>query len=132
MSEGRLWDYLILGAGPQAMAEAVIERIKRSSALSQQFGLLADVLAVPGDGGPTRYYEEVPLAYAHKKLDKPEAPAKGRSTSPKRQRELLSPLFTPRIYWSRSQPFRTDTWEAPMRTDPSDVPMIEPLAYFLT
>jgi hypothetical protein len=38
----------------------VITRINRSSALYQQFGFLADVLAL--ERGQARYYEEVPVA----------------------------------------------------------------------
>ncbi|MFY1693247.1 FAD-dependent oxidoreductase [Plantactinospora sp. WMMB782] len=53
----------------EAMADAVIARVNRTSALWQQFGVLADVLTVAGTGGPAtaaadaRYHEEVPVEY---------------------------------------------------------------------
>jgi thioredoxin reductase len=43
-----------------ALTEAVLARINRSSGLWQQFSFLADVIVPDG-----RYYEEMPLAYAH-------------------------------------------------------------------
>ncbi|MEV5327948.1 NAD(P)-binding domain-containing protein [Nonomuraea sp. NPDC052634] len=52
------WPSRELPADPAAMADAVIARINRTSALWQQFGLLADVITV--DGGTARYFEEVP------------------------------------------------------------------------
>ena len=49
------------------MADAVIERINRTSALFQQYGFMCDVLTVhPAASQPTtegRYYEEMPLDY---------------------------------------------------------------------
>ncbi|MET8863083.1 NAD(P)-binding domain-containing protein [Nonomuraea sp. NPDC004580] len=52
------WPATELPADPAAMAAAVVARINRTSALWQQFGLLADVITL--DGGTARYYEEVP------------------------------------------------------------------------
>ncbi|MFG1708929.1 NAD(P)-binding domain-containing protein [Nonomuraea sp. M3C6] len=52
------WPARTLPADPAALAEAVIERVNRSSALWQQFGLLADVIVL--DGGMARYLEELP------------------------------------------------------------------------
>ncbi|MFC1436184.1 NAD(P)-binding domain-containing protein [Streptacidiphilus sp. N1-3] len=51
------------------LAEAVVERVNRTSALWQQFGVMADVLVV--DGGSARYYEEVPVGYVHEGLVEP-------------------------------------------------------------
>ncbi|WP_228010371.1 NAD(P)-binding domain-containing protein [Nonomuraea phyllanthi] len=52
------WPARELPADPAALAAAVIERVNRTSALWQQFGVLADVIVV--DGGSARYLEEVP------------------------------------------------------------------------
>ncbi|MEQ4719288.1 NAD(P)-binding domain-containing protein [Nonomuraea sp. B19D2] len=52
------WPARQLPADPAALAAAVIERVNRTSALWQQFGLLADVIVL--DGGAARYMEELP------------------------------------------------------------------------
>ncbi|MEV4170299.1 NAD(P)-binding domain-containing protein [Nonomuraea sp. NPDC049709] len=52
------WPARVLPADPAALAEAVIGRVNRTSALWQQFGLLADVIVVDGD--TARYLEELP------------------------------------------------------------------------
>ncbi|MBE1585063.1 NAD(P)-binding domain-containing protein [Nonomuraea angiospora] len=52
------WPARVLPADPSALAAAVIDRVNRTSALWQQFGLLADVI-VP-DGDTARYLEELP------------------------------------------------------------------------
>jgi thioredoxin reductase len=58
---GVAWPHRDL-ATPAAAADAVIDRINRSSALFQQFGFLCDVLVEdPGAPGAFRYYEELPL-----------------------------------------------------------------------
>lgn len=62
---GTDWPHRTLPRAAQALTTAIIQRANRSSALWQQFGFLADVLAVPDDGAEVRYYEEVPAAYAH-------------------------------------------------------------------
>jgi len=62
----RGWPAVPLDPAPEALADAVIARINRSSALWQQFGVLADVVTVagdPGTGDAARYHEEVPVAY---------------------------------------------------------------------
>ncbi len=61
---GAVWPHRAFAAEPQAMMQAVIERVNRTSALWQQFGVLCDVLDVCRDGS-ARYYEEMPVAYAH-------------------------------------------------------------------
>lgn len=61
---GRPWPHRTLAAGPHALADAVVERVNRSSALWQQFGVLGDVV-VTAPGEAPRYHEEVPVAYAH-------------------------------------------------------------------
>lgn len=59
------WPCRLVPFDAEALTSAVMERANQSSALWQQFGFLADVLAVrPGDGR-VRYFEEVPVAYAH-------------------------------------------------------------------
>jgi thioredoxin reductase len=55
------WPATTLDATPEAITDAVIARINRSSALWQQFAVLGDVVTV--DGGTARYHEEVPVAY---------------------------------------------------------------------
>ena len=59
--EGNAWPHAELSADPQALTDAVIKRINRTSALYQQFGFLGDLLVVEGDSA--EYYEEVPVAY---------------------------------------------------------------------
>ncbi|WP_165988167.1 NAD(P)-binding domain-containing protein [Streptomyces sp. YIM 98790] len=60
---GRPWPGRTLPAVPEALADAVVERVNRTSALWQQFGVLGDLL-VFGPGGEVRYHEEVPVEYA--------------------------------------------------------------------
>jgi thioredoxin reductase len=55
------WPSVAVEATPEAIADAVIARINRTSALWQQFGVLADVVTVTADGA--RYLEEVPVAH---------------------------------------------------------------------
>jgi thioredoxin reductase len=57
------WPSRRLPADPEALAAAVIERVNRTSALWQQFGLLGDVIVFDGQGG-ARYLEELPVDYA--------------------------------------------------------------------
>ncbi|MBI0378216.1 NAD(P)-binding domain-containing protein [Streptomyces albiflaviniger] len=61
---GRPWPHQPLATEPSALADAVVARVNRSSALWQQFGVIGDLL-VAVDGGGSRYHEEVPVAYAH-------------------------------------------------------------------
>jgi thioredoxin reductase len=60
----RPWPYLSLNPDPAALADAVVARVNRTSALWQQFGVLGDVL-VTAPGAQARYHEEVPVDYAH-------------------------------------------------------------------
>ncbi|GGS40144.1 NAD(P)-binding domain-containing protein [Streptomyces griseoviridis] len=53
------WPARPLPAAPEAIADAVVERVNRSSGLWQQFGFLGDVVGVDGDRAV--YQEEVPL-----------------------------------------------------------------------
>ncbi|MET8851327.1 NAD(P)-binding domain-containing protein [Amycolatopsis sp. NPDC004625] len=53
------WPHTELPAKPDALTDAVITRINRTSGLYQQFGFLGDVLVVDGD--TARYLEEVPV-----------------------------------------------------------------------
>jgi thioredoxin reductase len=55
------WPSATHASMPEAVADAVIARVNRSSALWQQFGFLADVVTVAG--AEARYHEEVPVAY---------------------------------------------------------------------
>ena len=58
---GEPWPSVPVAATPSAIAAAVVARVNRTSALWQQFGFLADVVAVTG--GEARYLEEVPVDY---------------------------------------------------------------------
>jgi short-subunit dehydrogenase involved in D-alanine esterification of teichoic acids len=60
----RTWPHRPLDASPSALADAVVGRVNRSSALWQQFGVIGDLIVAP-PGEPARYHEEVPVAYAH-------------------------------------------------------------------
>ncbi|MFI5931558.1 NAD(P)-binding domain-containing protein [Actinoplanes sp. NPDC051494] len=55
------WPAGKLDATPESMTEAIIGRVNRTSALWQQFGVLADVVTVAG--ADARYHDEVPVAY---------------------------------------------------------------------
>ncbi|MGJ6963814.1 NAD(P)-binding domain-containing protein [Streptosporangium sp. G11] len=57
---GAGWPGHELPADPETLAAAVLERVNRSSALWQQFGLLGDVVVLDGRGG-ARYLEELPV-----------------------------------------------------------------------
>jgi len=58
------WPHLCLPADPEALMEAVIARVNRTSALWQMFGFLCDLIVVgPGEGA--NYYEELPVDYVH-------------------------------------------------------------------
>jgi thioredoxin reductase len=58
------WPHRRIAADPDALMEAVIWRVNRTSALWQQFEFLCDLIVVE-PGGPARYYEELPLDYVH-------------------------------------------------------------------
>jgi thioredoxin reductase len=57
--------YRTIDATVQGLADAVLERINRSSALWQQFGFLCDLVVLSDDGRHARYYEELPVDYVH-------------------------------------------------------------------
>ncbi|MEI5102559.1 NAD(P)-binding domain-containing protein [Streptomyces sp. PmtG] len=59
------WPHRELPPSARAAADAVIERVNRSSALWQQFSVLGDALLDDGDGG-LRYCEEVPVDHLHR------------------------------------------------------------------
>lgn len=59
------WPHRRVAATAEAITEAILARINRSSALWQQTGFLCDLVVVPRNGGPARYYEELPAAYVH-------------------------------------------------------------------
>jgi hypothetical protein len=59
---GAAWPGRALRADPGELAAAVLARVNRSSALWQQFGVLADVVVLDGEGG-ARYLEELPADY---------------------------------------------------------------------
>ncbi|RKT55381.1 NAD(P)-binding domain-containing protein [Saccharothrix australiensis] len=58
------WPNRELEPTPDAVADAVVERVNRTSALWQLFSFLADAVLV-GPDGTTRYAEEVPLDHLH-------------------------------------------------------------------
>ncbi|WP_019075682.1 NAD(P)-binding domain-containing protein [Streptomyces hokutonensis] len=60
----RPWPHRQLESSPAALADAVVARVNRSSALWQQFGVIGDLI-VTAPGEPAGYHEEVPVAYAH-------------------------------------------------------------------
>jgi thioredoxin reductase len=56
------WPHRSLHGEPQALMEAALARVNRSSALWQQFAFLCDLIVVEADGR-ARYYEELPVDY---------------------------------------------------------------------
>ncbi|MEV7806780.1 NAD(P)-binding domain-containing protein [Microbispora sp. NPDC088329] len=58
---GGTWPAERVEPTPDAISDAIIARVSRSSALWQQFGVLGDVVTVTG--GTALYQEEVPVAY---------------------------------------------------------------------
>lgn len=62
-ADRKAWPHREIAATPEALAEATIERVNRSSALWQQFSVMADVILLPA-GGQAQYFEEVPVGYA--------------------------------------------------------------------
>jgi thioredoxin reductase len=61
--ECKPWPARTLAATPEALMQAVIERVNRTSALWQQFEFLGDLISF--DGGRARYREELPVDYIH-------------------------------------------------------------------
>jgi thioredoxin reductase len=62
-NHGRDWPHVSYTADANALTAAILNRVNRSSALWQQFGMLGDVI-VP-DGQDAKYYEEMPVDYVH-------------------------------------------------------------------
>jgi thioredoxin reductase len=58
---GTPWPATELAASPDAIGDAIVARVNRSSALWQQFAVMGDVVSV--SGGTASYQEEVPVAY---------------------------------------------------------------------
>ena len=56
------WPAVNVPGTPEAITDAVLTRVNRSSGLYQQFGMLGDVVLRPGDGD-ARYLEEVPVDF---------------------------------------------------------------------
>ncbi|MFH8592683.1 NAD(P)-binding domain-containing protein [Streptomyces rimosus] len=61
---GRPWPARTLPLTAEAVTDAAIARVNRSSALFQMFGFLADAVLVDRDG-TVRYCEEVPVDHLH-------------------------------------------------------------------
>jgi len=61
---GENWPHRSLPGEPQALTEAVVARVNRTSALWQQFGFLCDLIVVESEDR-ARYYEELPVDYVH-------------------------------------------------------------------
>jgi thioredoxin reductase len=59
--EGAPWPSVRLEASPEAVTDAIIARVNVTSALWQQFAVLADVVTITGESAS--YHEEVPVAY---------------------------------------------------------------------
>ncbi|MFQ5852005.1 MAG: NAD(P)-binding domain-containing protein [Candidatus Binatia bacterium] len=61
----RAWPSIEIGLWPGDAVSMIIQRLNRSSALWLQFGFLCDLIVEPDRQSPGRYYEEVPVDYAH-------------------------------------------------------------------
>jgi thioredoxin reductase len=61
---GRMWPREEVAPQAEAVADAVLARVNRTSALWQLFGFLADTVAL-GEDGTIGYFNEVPLEYLH-------------------------------------------------------------------
>jgi thioredoxin reductase len=59
---GMDWPHRSLPADPDALMEAVLNRLNRTSALWQLFGFLCDLLVIYSDGR-AQYFEELPVDY---------------------------------------------------------------------
>jgi thioredoxin reductase len=58
------WPSVAVPGTAEAITEAVLARVNRTSALYQQFGVLGDVVLL-ADSGDARYLEEVPVDFVH-------------------------------------------------------------------
>jgi thioredoxin reductase len=61
---GRDWPSQDVAGTPEAVADAILARVNRSSGLWQMFAFLADTVAL-GTDGSVRYHPEVPLDHLH-------------------------------------------------------------------
>ncbi len=61
----RAWPSIEVGSWPEDVISMIIQRLNRSSALWLQFGFIGDLIVEPGRQNPGRYYEGVPVDYAH-------------------------------------------------------------------
>jgi thioredoxin reductase len=61
---GEAWPREEVAPGPEAVADAVLARVNRTSALWQLFGFLADAVTI-GEDGSVGYHPEVPLDHLH-------------------------------------------------------------------
>lgn len=59
--DDRPWPGRAVGSTPESVADAILARVNRSSALFQQFAFLGDLVVMTPSGGT--YYEEVPVDY---------------------------------------------------------------------
>jgi thioredoxin reductase len=62
---GQQWQYQQINATPQAIVDAIVQRINTTSALWQQFGFLCDLITISEDGQIVKYYQELPMNYVH-------------------------------------------------------------------
>ena len=58
------WPHAELPADAEALADAVLARVNRTSALWQQFEVMCDLVVIEADGR-ARYFEELPVDYVH-------------------------------------------------------------------
>ena len=61
---GQEWPHRSLPGEPQALMEAILARVNRTSALWQQFAVLCDLIVMDADGS-ARHFEELPVDYVH-------------------------------------------------------------------
>jgi hypothetical protein len=66
---GVAWPATDLSPTPEAIADAVIARVNRTSALWQLFAFMADAV-LAGPDGSLRYAEEVPVAHLHEAVER--------------------------------------------------------------
>jgi thioredoxin reductase len=59
---GMVWPHRCLPADPNALMEAILSRVNRTSALWQLFGVLCDLVMTYSDGR-AEYFEELPVDY---------------------------------------------------------------------
>ena len=60
---GNPWPETSFSATPEGLADAMLARLNRTSALWQMFGYLAEVFLLPEEGEEGRLLEEIPLDY---------------------------------------------------------------------